>query len=119
MNATTQAFPAPSGLRAARSQIPRMAGDADRGNAGRTPPPIEKRFTPPIHPDGAHMGARNPWPRVPGLRRSGYQSAVALGRSPAAWGVTALVVTVSVLGVAMHLAGQITGPVVVHLVWPV
>ena len=119
MNAQqAQAFPAPPGLHRS-SGPPRslLESGPDRGDP--RVPPIERRFSPPIPVHGHHVGARNPWPRLPGICRRRVQGVASLGHSIVAWGATAVMVAISAAGVAVHLMRDQVGPLVVHLVWPV
>lgn len=119
MNAQPQAFPAPPGLRQRRPESPGLESGQNRGPSRGYVPPIEQRFAPPVRPHGVDLDAKPRWPDLPGIRRASHKRAAELGRSPVAWGVTAMVAVVSLMGIAVKMVHQISGPVIVHLVWPV
>ena len=95
----------------------RLARDGDR-----TPQPNEdrhpKRFTP---QGGAVASDVVPWPVRPGfsrVRRACSQAVAHLGHSRLMWTGAGLIAAAALTRGALHLGIQ-SGPVIVHLVWPV
>lgn len=77
-----------------------------------------KRFHPPADRPDPHVSPFGPRPGFAGTRRPRSEAVIALGRNPALWGGAIALFTLMIMRAAAHLGVQ-SGPVIVHLVWPV